>query len=118
VAVSAAIVVLVSLAAFAIVSAWQARVLADERRNIGRSLALQQRYAEALPWMYRAISNAEPGVGAVVMRAQRALILHRLGRRETTAEIASAIESLERLSSPETARRLASAQLLLGRILS
>jgi tetratricopeptide (TPR) repeat protein len=87
-------------------------------RNIGRSLALQQRYAEALPWMDRAISYAEPGVGAVVMRAQRALILHRLGRRETTAEIASAIETLERLSSPETARRLAWAHLLLGRILS
>ena len=62
---------------------WRVRNIA---RNIGRILDLQGRYDEALPWMDRAIAigtntSEIEDAGLEGMRAQRAWILFRLGRR-------------------------------------
>src|SRR5262245_7996748 len=61
---------------------WRTR---NVKRNVGRSLALQQRYAESLPWMDRASGTI---VGAPSrdaehwgIRAQRAQVRFRLGDR-------------------------------------
>ncbi len=89
-------------------------------RNVGRSLALQQRYAEALPWMDRALTAraASPTPGWWGMRAQRAHILFRLGRRsEAIAETARAVESLAAMPESVAAGRLSTARVLLGRML-
>ena len=97
-------------------------------RNVGRALSLQQRYSEALTWMDRALAAPDaPEIakdhgrtaGVLLMRAQRAHILFRLNqRREALAQASAAVEGLERLPSQDTAWRLASARLLLGRMLT
>lgn len=99
---------------------WRVRNL---ERNVGLILALQQRYAEALPWMDRAISiprgggNAEdPGLTG--MHAQRARILLRLGRRqEGLTEAVRAVSALEAMKDSGAEQVLASARVTLGRIL-
>jgi eukaryotic-like serine/threonine-protein kinase len=92
-------------------------------RNVGRALALQQRYAEALPWMDRALGSGGKGgsgidAGILGIRAQRAHVLFRLDRRSEAIAIASsAVTSLEGLARDEAAAPLASARVLLGRML-
>ena len=63
---------------------------ANVARNVGRALALQQRYADALPWMDRGARKAcgrrwVARAGWWGIRAQRAQVLFRLGRRERSA---------------------------------
>ena len=101
---------------------------ANAARNLGRSLALQERYGEALPWMDQAIANLRSvdmiqdpprAAGLCGMRAQRAHVLFRLGRRgEAITEATAAVADLERLPPRDAARPLASARLILGRLLS
>jgi eukaryotic-like serine/threonine-protein kinase len=94
-------------------------------RNVGRALALQQRYADALPWMERAlgaVSNTRAegidAAGPLSIRVQRAYLLFRLGRREEAIALAAAaVTSLEGLARDDTAAMLASARVLLGRML-
>jgi serine/threonine-protein kinase len=91
-------------------------------RNVGRALFLQRRYAEALPWMDRALSTpAEEAADSrpqSFVRAQRALVLFRLGRRaEALAQTKAALETLQRLTTPEAAAPLAGTRILLGRML-
>ena len=67
---------------------WRVRNIA---RNIGRILALQQHFDEALPWMDRAIATRtntsdSEDAGIEGIRAQRAWILFRLGRRAEALE--------------------------------
>jgi eukaryotic-like serine/threonine-protein kinase len=101
-------------------SHWRTRNVA---RNVGRALELQQRYAEALSWMDRATVRTvggEPGddFGAWLMRAQRAQVLFRLGRREEAlAEATSAVESLPGWAHARAPWTLATARVLLGRML-
>ena len=97
-------------------------------RNVGRALFLQQRYADALTWMDRAMAALDtpeiandPGraPGAYVMRAQRAHVLFRLNqRRQALAQVSAAVEGLERLASRDSGARLAASRLLLGRMLN
>jgi hypothetical protein len=103
---------------------WRTRNVA---RNLGRALALQQRYAEALPWLDRAIAvpvgSSDPGpVGTWGKRARRAQVLFRLGRRgDGLAEAAAAVAALERLAAADMADAswtLATARVLLGRMLT
>ncbi len=92
-------------------------------RNVGRVLALQQRYAEALPWMDRAIAltagdDGSKNPGRWGMLAQRAQMLFRLGRRdEALAEVAVAVESLQRLPPADAGWPLGLARVLHGRML-
>ena len=97
---------------------------ANVARNVGRALALQQRYADALPWMDRALARPAAGDGSHRagwwgVRAQRARVLFRLGRRdEALAETTTAVESLERLTANDREWPLALARLLHGRTLN
>jgi len=97
---------------------WRTRNVA---RNVGRALALQQRYAEAVPWMDRALPAAAGGAedaGVLGLRAQRAQILFRVGRRaEAVEEATAAVDALERLPASDGERGLAGARVLLGRML-
>jgi serine/threonine-protein kinase len=98
---------------------WRTR---NVSRNVGRTLFLQRRYAEALPWMDRALPTpAEEAAGGrpqTFVRAQRALVLFRLGRRaEAVAETKYALQMLERVNTPEAAPPLAGTRVLLGRML-
>jgi serine/threonine-protein kinase len=102
---------------------WRTRNVA---RNLGCTLALQRRYADALPWFERAMavppwSEDAKGVGISGMRAQRASALFRLGRRaEAIAEATAAVTALERLApaTADAAWTLAMAQVRLGRMLA
>ena len=85
---------------------WRTKNIA---RNVGRALALQQRYAEALPWMDRASAPAANDEAWNARRggilAQRAQVLFRLGRREAAlAEARTALEMAERLPPADAAR--------------
>ena len=99
---------------------WRTRNVA---RNVGRALELQQRYAEALPWMDRAAVRSRDGadadgLGWSLIRAQRAQVLFRLGRHdEALAEASAAVDTLERSTDGRAAWRLATARVLLGRML-
>jgi serine/threonine protein kinase/tetratricopeptide (TPR) repeat protein len=88
-------------------------------RNVGRALVLQQRYAEALTWMDRALgADASEDAGVLGIRAQRAHLLFRLGRKEEAIALAAAsVTSLEGLARDDTAAMLAGARVLLGRML-
>ena len=92
-------------------------------RNVGRSLAMQERYADALPWMDRAV-GADAGTrladtGDPGIRAQRARVLFRLGRREEALkEGSAAVEAVERLTVADKSRPFAFTRLLLGRTLN
>jgi serine/threonine-protein kinase len=100
---------------------WRTRNVA---RNVGRGLALQQRYPEALGWLDRA--NVEHGsvdptddYGRWGIRAQRAQVLFRLGRRdEALAEASIAVAYLEGVKDVRAAWTLALARVLLGRMLA
>jgi serine/threonine-protein kinase len=77
---------------------WRTRNLS---RNVGRILALQQQYAEALPWMDRAIAvrASDDDAGREGIRAQRAWILFRMGRRaEALEQATAAVSALERMT--------------------
>ncbi len=99
---------------------WRTRNVA---RNVGRALALQQRYSEALSWMDRA--NAAPAGGEPTddfgrwgLRAQRAQVLFHLGRRdEGLAEASVAVEALQQSTDGRAAWTLALARVILGRML-
>ena len=101
-------------------SHWRTR---NAARNVGRALELQRRYAEALSWMDR--SNIMPvgrdprdDFGVKLIRAQRAQVLFRLGRRdEALAEASAAVGALERWADRRAAWALASARVLFGRML-
>jgi tetratricopeptide (TPR) repeat protein len=99
---------------------WRTR---NAARNVGRSLFFQRRHADALSWMDRALESpdlTDPGVGPGLwgMRAQRAHVLFRLGRRdEAISEATKAIEALERLPSTYAAWPLAFSRVTLGRML-
>ncbi len=79
---------------------WRMQNLA---RNVGRILALQQHYEEALPWMDRALAiretRAVPKTPVIEgIRAQRAWMVFRLGRREEALDqAAAAVSALERM---------------------
>jgi serine/threonine-protein kinase len=95
---------------------WNTRNIA---RNLGRTLQLQQKYVEALEWMDRASRVPEGGVraGHWSIRAQRAALLYRVGRRdEALAEAALAVETLGQMGE-EGIQALALARVMLGRIL-
>ncbi len=100
---------------------WRTRNIA---RNIGMVLQLQDRDEDALPWMDRAIAmkmpdNPAEDSGLMGIRAQRAMILFRLGRRDQAiGELAGIVSQLERVKTGDPAYNLASARLLLGRALS
>ena len=100
---------------------WRTRNLA---RNIGKVLQLQERDAEALPWMDRAIAMKMPpspveDSGLMGIRAQRAMILFRLGRRdEAITELTGIVSQLEQIKTGDPAYVLASSRLLLGRALT
>ncbi len=100
---------------------WRVRNIA---RSIGRILALQDRYDEALPWMDRAIAAGtntirSEDVGIEGMRAQRAWILFRLARRaEAFKAITSAVSALEQMKDPNDGYALAFSRVLLARMLA
>ena len=101
---------------------------ANVARNVGRSLALQQRYREAVAWMDRAIqalSSVDPpdlpngSAGLFGMRAQRAHMLFRLNQHQDgIAQAAAAVSDLERLPPANAARPLAASRVILGRMLN
>ena len=98
---------------------WRTR---NTARNVGRALEMQGRYEEALGWMDRAnsttVGRAGDDSGVLLIRAQRAQVLFRLGRRdEALAEASTAVENLEQLQSRRAAWNLACARVLLGRML-
>src|SRR5262249_6896062 len=106
---------------------WRTRNVA---RNVGRALALQQRYADALIWMDRAVDVSPPldsppdegmrGGGAWGMRAQRAAVRFKLGRRdEALTEARTAVIALERATATagDAASTLASTRVVLARLL-
>ena len=89
-------------------------------RNVGRILALQQQYEEGLPWMDRAIAARARGddAGREGIRAQRAWMLFRLGRRaEALEQATAAVSALER-KPEENGQVLAISRPLLARILN
>jgi serine/threonine-protein kinase len=91
-------------------------------RNVGRVLELQERYPDALPWLDRAAIETrgdDPDrIGRWLIRAQRAQVLFRVGRRdEALAEATRAVDALARSTDARAAWRLARARVLLGRIL-
>ena len=80
---------------------WRTRNLA---RNVGRILALQQQYEEALPWMDRAIAvrAGDDDAGREGIRAQRAWMLFRMGRRaEALEQATAAVSALERMTEED-----------------
>jgi tetratricopeptide (TPR) repeat protein len=89
------------------------RRTANVARNVGRALALQQRYIEALAWMDRAVAvygstgkGADVARGAGLVRAQRASVLFRLDRRQEAMTLApAAVADMEQLPAAEIARR-------------
>jgi tetratricopeptide (TPR) repeat protein len=88
-------------------------------RNVGRALELQDRYAEALPWMDRALAGQDERAQPGAIRAQRAQVLFRLGRRdEALGEASAAVATLESQDDAEAPRRLALARVVLGRLLA
>jgi serine/threonine-protein kinase len=99
---------------------WQTRNVA---RNVGRALELQNRPVEALVWMDRAVAVTATGdpaedAGWLGIRAQRAQVLSRLGRRqEALAEARAVVGGLQRLTHADAAWPLALARVLLGRML-
>ena len=100
---------------------WRMRNLA---RNVGRILALQQHFEEALPWMDRALatprnpSNSDDA-GIEGIRAQRAWMVFRLGRREEALEqAAGAVSTLERLKDSNAGYVLALSRAQFARILN
>jgi tetratricopeptide (TPR) repeat protein len=99
---------------------WRTRNVA---RNVARALELQERYGEALPWIDRASgtlrgrTEADDG-GPELIRAQRAQILFRIGRREEALDEArQAVDSIAHSVDGRAAWRLATARIVLGRIL-
>ena len=98
---------------------WRTR---NTARNVGRVLEMQGRHGEALGWMDRAnsttVGRAGDDSGVLLIRAQRAQVLFRLGRRdEALAEASTAVKNLEQLPSRRAAWNLACARVLLGRML-
>jgi tetratricopeptide (TPR) repeat protein len=96
---------------------WNTRNIA---RNVGRALQLQQRYVEALEWMDRAgaVPQGEITPGHWSIRAQRAGLLFRVGRRdEALAEATAAVDALGRMGDDGVPAR-ALARVMLGRILT
>ncbi len=99
---------------------WRTR---NTARNVGRVLEIQGRYEEALVWMDRANSmtvgrDAGDDAGEWLIRAQRAQVLFRLGRRdEALAEASAAVENLQQRPGRRAAWNLACARVLLGRML-
>jgi serine/threonine-protein kinase len=99
---------------------WRTR---NTARNVGRVLEIQGRYGEALGWMDRANSipvgrDAGEGVGVWLIRAQRAQVLFRLGRRdEAVAEASTAVKNMEQVPGRRAAWNLAAARVVLGRML-
>ena len=101
---------------------------ANVARNIGRSLALRQRYEEGVTWMNQAIaalSSVDPAdlpngpTGLYGMRAQRAMMLFRLDRRQDgIAQASAAIADLEPLQSANARRQLVISRIILGRMLN
>ena len=92
-------------------------------RSLGMSIALQQRFDEALPWMDRALAIADTGdksaddAGRQGIRAQRAWILFRIGRRaEAVEEARRAVTALERLTDATAEYPLAFSRVLLARL--
>jgi tetratricopeptide (TPR) repeat protein len=100
---------------------WRMRNLA---RNVGRILALQQHFEEALPWMDRALAiDRNPGssddAGIEGIRAQRAWMVFRLGRREEALEqAAGAVSALERMKDSNAGYVLALSRAQFARILN
>ena len=98
---------------------WRTQNLA---RNMGRILALQGHYEEALPWMDRALAtrrnpSSSEDAGLEGIRAQRAWIVFRLGRRnEALDQAARAVSILERMKESNADGVLASSRVLLARI--
>jgi tetratricopeptide (TPR) repeat protein len=99
---------------------WQTRNVA---RNVGRTLEMQKRHAEALVWMDRAVAASGPGdpaedAGWLGIRAQRAQVLFRLDRRkEALAEASVVVEQLQRLTHGDAEWPLTMARVRLGRML-
>lgn len=99
---------------------WRVRNIA---RNIGRISALQDQWDEALRWMDRAIAigaqktgSQDPGFEG--MKAQRAWILFRLGRRAEGLEaVRGAVSALEQMKDPNDGYALAFSRVLLARML-
>ena len=100
---------------------WRVRNIA---RNIGRILDLQGQYDEALLWMDRAIAAGtntigSEDVGIEGIRAQRAWILFRLGRRAEALEaVTRAVSALEQMKDPNDGHALAMSRVLLARMLA
>jgi serine/threonine-protein kinase len=100
---------------------WRVRNLA---RNVGRILTLQGHDDEALSWMDRALApgrhpngSEEPGIEG--MRAQRAWVVFRLGRRdEAVDQAAHAVSALERMKDPNAEYALAFSRVFLARMLN
>ena len=89
-------------------------------RNVGRILALQQQYEAALPWMDQAIAvrASDDDAGREGIRAQRAWILFRMGRRtEALDQATAAVSALERMTEKDGSV-LAFSRPLLARILN
>ena len=100
---------------------WRVRNLA---RNVGRILTLQGHYDEALLWMDRALatdrhSNGSEDPGFEGMRAQRAWVVFRLGRRhEAVDQAARAVSALARMTDPNAEYPLAFSRVFLARMLN
>jgi serine/threonine-protein kinase len=100
---------------------WRTR---NAARNVGRILALQQRYAESLTWMDRAIAvpigldrSRDPGLQSIV--SQRAAIVFRLGRREEAVrELRRSAAVLATMSVAEADGVRAANSLMLARALN
>ena len=99
---------------------WRTR---NTARNVGRVLEIQGRYEEALRWMDRATSipvgrDAGESIGVWLIRAQRAQVLFRVGRRdEALAEASTAVKNLQQQPGRRAAWNLAAARVVLGRML-
>jgi tetratricopeptide (TPR) repeat protein len=101
---------------------------ANVARNVGRLLLLQQRYTKALPWLDEAVATlaaldltTDPtrAVGLSTMRAQRANVLFRLGRRVEALSLAqAALTDLQARRPSPPAHTVASARVILGRMLT
>jgi tetratricopeptide (TPR) repeat protein len=93
-------------------------------RNVGRILDLQGRHDEALPWMDRALAirrnpSLDGDTAIEGIRAQRAWILFRLGRRgEALDQATAAVSALERMKDSTAGYVLALSRSLLARILN
>ncbi len=100
---------------------WRIRNIA---RNIGQILAFEQRFEEALPWMDRAVAiRADPDTpedaGLEAIRAQRAWIVFRLGRRaQALDEVTRAVSTLEHMTDSGAGYVLSYSRVLLARMLS